>query len=197
MTQTERMKCFFDERAAHWDARGHADNTALLRGILSAAGLTKDMRILDIACGTGVLFPLLFESDPELVHGIDLSDEMVKLARKKADDLRIEVFAVDFYGFSPACRYDFAVAYNAYPHFIDKKLFAKKLYALLEKGGRFLIVHGRGREMINAHHNQGEAVHVSVPLRPCDEEALAFEGLFRIDLKIDTESCYALSGTAL
>ena len=197
MTQTERIKCFFDERAAHWDARGHADNTALLRGILSAAGLTEGARILDIACGTGVLFPLLLETNPQLIHGIDLSDEMVKHARKKTEDPRIELFAADFYEFSPACHYDFAVAYNAYPHFTEKARFAKKLHALLGKNGRFLIMHGRGREMINAHHNQGEAVHVSVPLDPCEEEALAFEGLFRIDLKIDTESCYALSGTAM
>ena len=191
----EHIKRFFDERAALWDTLGHSFYPAMLRGLLQAAGLKEGLRVLDIACGTGVMFPLLLESKPALLHGIDLSEEMVKHAREKASGA--EVFAADLYSYEPDEVYDFALIYNAYPHFTDKALFAKKLHALLNKGGRFLLMHGAGRGEINARHNASGAKPVSVPLLPCAEEAPNFEGLFQIDMMIDTDFAYAISGTAL
>lgn len=55
-------------------------------GIVAAARVEPGHRVLDVACGTGTLAQLLAESaGPEgSVVGIDLSERMLKVARRKA-----------------------------------------------------------------------------------------------------------------
>lgn len=189
------MKLFFNARAADWDAHCAPPDASALRALFLAAGVQEGLRVLDIACGTGVLFPSLLETSPALLHGIDLSAEMARLAREKHPDPRARVFEEDFYTFSSGTRYDLAVSYNAYPHFMDKARFVRQLHALLAPHGRFLVLHKGGRAQINACHSHAEAEHISVPLLPCAEEAKRFQGLFRIDMQLDTDACYVLSGT--
>lgn len=197
MEEQACMKQFFDARAAGWDAHCVLPDASSLRALFCAAGVQGGLRVLDIGCGTGVLFPALLETSPALVHGIDLSGEMAKRAREKHPDPRAHVFVEDFYTFSPDTRYDIAVSYNAYPHFTDKARFVQKLRSLLAPNGRFFVLHNGGHARINTCHSGGEAERISIPLLPCAEEAKHFEPFFRIDMQIDTEACYLLSGTKL
>jgi len=47
---------FFDQAAAGWDAQLRRNEPVIAR-ILDNAGVRSGVRVLDVACGTGVLIP--------------------------------------------------------------------------------------------------------------------------------------------
>lgn len=61
--------------------------------IEAAIGTAADKKILDVACGTGILSVLLAEQGA-LVTGIDLSEDMLTVARKRAAERSL---AIDFH----------------------------------------------------------------------------------------------------
>lgn len=182
---------FFDRLAPQWDGMAHASDDKI-DAILTQAGVPHGGRILDVACGTGILFPALFRRSPSLLRAIDLSPRMVALARTKHPGA--EVTAEDFYSFSQG-GFDCMVVYNAYPHFLDKPLFAAQAYRCLRPGGRLVVAHGCGRRALNTRHHAGPAQVVSTPLLSCTEEALRLGYHFSFDVMADEEDRYILSGT--
>ncbi|MBQ3108866.1 MAG: class I SAM-dependent methyltransferase, partial [Clostridia bacterium] len=108
----EHTRAFFDSMAENWDASTEYD-PAKTAAMLKIAGVPEHARILDVACGTGVLFPELLAFKPAYLRAIDLSPEMVRAAKAKFHE--IHVTAEDFYTF-PECGFDVITLYNAYPH---------------------------------------------------------------------------------
>ncbi|MEA5004051.1 MAG: class I SAM-dependent methyltransferase [Christensenella sp.] len=195
MQNTTEIQSFFDRLADTWDTYNQEDGEKL-RSMLSTTGLVRHAHILDIGCGTGILFPYLLEYAPAHIDAVDISARMVEIAQKKNTDARIHVYHTDFYDLPKSITYDVAVIYNAYPHFLDKPLFTEKLFSLLAPGGRFILMHGSGRKKINGVHHGRNASAVSTPLRPCIEEAQTLSRYFEIDTRVDTQDCYILSGTS-
>ena len=52
----QEIAAFFDRHAPQWDDHLVTDDTKL-KTILDAAGVGEHTTVLDVACGTGVLFP--------------------------------------------------------------------------------------------------------------------------------------------
>jgi cyclopropane fatty-acyl-phospholipid synthase-like methyltransferase len=189
------VKAYFDGQAGGWDARSHHE-PGKLRRIIRACDLHAGQRVLDVACGTGVLFPWLLSHDPSLLMGIDLSDGMTDIARKKYRDKRLRIVTADYYHLE-AGAFDRIIIYNAYPHFFDKERLAGKTYSLLAPGGRFVVAHDKGRDSLNEMHEARGARPYSVPLMPAREERRWFEPYFEIDSCIDTGDIYILSGMSM
>mgnify|MGYP001630451023 CR=1 FL=1 len=184
---------FFDKMASDWDEKVFLD-TDKVNTVFKIAGVPENARILDVACGTGVLIPSLLESHPEYVAAIDLSPAMIEVARSKYTESCLSIQTGNFYEFEER-GFDLITVYNAYPHFQDKAGFFRQAYNLLNPKGRLLVFHGSGREEINAcHKGEEEVERISTVLKPCQEEKLLMEQLFRVDVIIDTEEYYVLSG---
>ena len=73
---------YFDRCAPQWDARMVTDD-GKINGILDAAGVREHDVVLDVACGTGVLFPYYLNRNVAQVIGVDISPEMAKIAASK------------------------------------------------------------------------------------------------------------------
>ena len=73
---------FFDRVAASWDA-DMIKNDAIIGKILDNAEVEAGHHVLDVACGTGVMFPYYLERGVASVTGIDISPEMAKIAGEK------------------------------------------------------------------------------------------------------------------
>ena len=56
MIERSDVISFFDRCAPNWDAE-MIRNEPVIRTILDNAGIRAGMDVLDVACGTGVLFP--------------------------------------------------------------------------------------------------------------------------------------------
>lgn len=188
----EEIREFFNARAESWDA----DIPPVLPARSAAAvlsGARPGIRMLDIACGTGVMEPELLALGVEEIVGIDLAEKMIDRAREKfAGDARVRFVAGDLLDYTDA-PFHCALMYNAYPHFPNKAALLKKVASLLLPGGRFTVAHGAGRDKINAHH-QGSASGVSVGLGPAREEAAAWAPWFQVDVLADTPDIYVISG---
>lgn len=181
---------FFDEKAKIWDDE-LIINDDVVEAILLNGGVGEGTDILDIACGTGVLFPYYYEKGVASVTGIDISTEMVKIAKKKFP--RSTVINGDAEGFSFERQFDVIMIYNAFPHFMNPDSLFENLYKYLKKGGRISVAHGMSKEKIDLCH-KGVAQGVSKKLPKAEELALIMGKYFDIDTIISDSEMYQVSG---
>lgn len=184
---------FFDHCAPTWDQRT-VTNDAVIGRILDNAHVTAGADVLDIACGTGVLFPYYLRRGVSSVTGIDISPRMVEIAAEKwGSEERIRVLCADADTFTPQRTYDTIVVYNALPHFLDPAALIARLTALLKKGGRLTVAHGASRETIDRCH-RGAAQHVSNGLMSTEALHRLFTPYLHVDTVISDDTMYQVSG---
>jgi 2-polyprenyl-3-methyl-5-hydroxy-6-metoxy-1,4-benzoquinol methylase/predicted membrane protein len=181
---------FFDRLAPTWDDHKEVPEEKI-SGLIAKMNLRPGERVLDVACGTGVLEPFLVKAQVH-VRAIDVSGEMIEKAIKEHDDPSIHFQQADFYGFQDAEKYDVIICYNAYPHFSDKDGFAEEAAALLKNGGRLYIVHSLSREKINAIHSIPGAKKPAEALRSPKKEAFPFWKHFKKGYCQDDQDSYVL-----
>lgn len=184
---------FFDARALHWDDTHRSISPSRSQAVRLAVR-ERGAAILDIGCGTGVLFPELLAREPSTLVGVDISSGMAARAREKFDHVsELRVLCMDILAFEET-GFDCAIIYNAYPHFPDKERLIGHVASLLRPGGRLTVAHSRGREQINRCHANIPA-GVAVELRPACEESIQWQPWFHVDVQIDTADLYIISGT--
>ena len=184
---------FFDRCAPSWDAE-MIKSDVIIGKILDNAEVDAGMDVLDVACGTGVMFPYYLERNVASVTGIDISPEMAKIAQEKfAGESRIQVICGDVEEVSFDRKFDRIVVYNAFPHFPKPKRLIKILAGLLKEDGRLTIAHGASREAIDNHHN-GPASKVSNGLMTADSLKKLFDPHFDVEIMISNRRMYQLSG---
>ena len=84
---SNQIKSFFDEKAENWDLIVR-NNPEMIDAILTITGPLTGRKILDIACGTGILFSPILKQVPLEYHAIDLSDQNDRKGKGKADQPR-------------------------------------------------------------------------------------------------------------
>ncbi len=183
---------YFNQQAEHWDDHSHKDNQKM-KDILDICDLHSGQKVLDVGCGTGVLFPYLLAYEPDCLVGVDISKAMAEKARSKFKDERLVVLNEDFYNLIPYW-FDRVILFNAYPHFFNKPGLARKLFDVLNVGGRFIIAHDQGKDKINAVHIRKNASKYSIPLLPASIEWRFFGSLFTFNRSIDNGEQYVISG---
>ena len=184
---------FFDRCAPTWDA-DMIKNDVIIGKILDNAEVGPDMDVLDVACGTGVMFDYYLERNVASVIGIDISPEMAKIADAKyADNDKVQVICGDVEEQNFGKKFDRIVVYNAFPHFPKPKRLIKILAGLLKDGGRLTIAHGMSREAIDGHH-KGSASKVSNGLMAADSLKKLFDPYFDVEIMISNSRMYQVSG---
>ena len=189
MEQQEVIR-FFDRCAPSWDV-GLVRNEAVISAILDNAGVKAGVDVLDVACGTGVLFSDFLQRGVASLTAIDISPEMVKLARQKYPKVCVLCGDVEQTVFDQC--FDVIMIYNAFPHFPDPARLIGCLARWVKPGGRLSVAHGMSREMLN-HHHSGTASRVSVDLLEENELAALFAPYFDVDTVISDERMYQVAG---
>ena len=184
---------FFDRCAPNWDA-DMIKNDAIIGRILDNCEVAADMDVLDVACGTGVMFDYYLERNVASVTGIDISPEMAKIAGEKyADQPKVQVICGDVEEVKFDKKFDRIVVYNAFPHFPKPKRLIKILAKLLKENGRLTIAHGMSREAIDGHH-KGSASKVSNGLMSAESLKKLFDPHFEVEIMISNSRMYQVSG---
>lgn len=184
---------FFDRCAPTWDAE-MIKSDEIIGKILDNAEVEAGMDILDVACGTGILFPYYLQRGAASVTGIDISPEMAKIAAGKyAGEPKVQVLCGDVEEVAFDKKFDRIVVYNAFPHFPKPKRLIKILAGLLKEDGRLTIAHGQSREAIDNHHS-GSASKVSNGLMTADSLKKLFDPHFDVEIMISNRRMYQVSG---
>jgi len=181
---------FFDRCAPSWDA-GMIKSDEIIGKILDNTEVGEGQDVLDVACGTGVMFPYYLERKVASVTGIDISPEMAKIAAEKFPEIRVICGDVEEYAFDR--QFDVIVVYNAFPHFPEPARLIKRLCGLLKEGGRLTVAHGASREAIDGHH-KGSASKVSNGLMSADSLKKLFDPLFEVEILVQNSHMYQVSG---
>jgi demethylmenaquinone methyltransferase/2-methoxy-6-polyprenyl-1,4-benzoquinol methylase len=139
------------------------------------------------------LFPDYIHRNVASITGVDISPEMVKIAKEKFHDSKVEVICADIQTVDLEEKVDSVMIYNAFPHFPEpEKLFAH-LYECMKGNGRITVAHGMSRERIDAHH-RGGASKVSCGLMKADQLAAMMSKWFKMDTIISDDEKYIVSG---
>ena len=184
---------FFDRCAATWDA-DMIKSDVIIGKILDNAEVGAGMDVLDVACGTGVMFDYYLQRDVASVTGIDIAPEMAKIAAQKyAAEERVQVICGDVEEVTFGKKFDRIVVYNAIPHFPYPQRLIKILAGHLKEDGRLTIAHGASREAIDNHHN-GPASKVSNGLMAAETLKRIFDAHFNVEVVISNRYMYQVSG---
>ncbi|MCX7840556.1 MAG: class I SAM-dependent methyltransferase [Anaerolineae bacterium] len=144
---------FFDQSAAQWDAWENEETRARLRDIITALNIAPEADVLDVGCGTGILFPLLPQATNDKGHlvGLDISGEM--LVRAQSKGYRVMCVQGDAQDLPLVAQsFDWIICNAVLPHFPDKLRALRELARALREGGTLVICHANSRQTINEIH---------------------------------------------
>jgi ubiquinone/menaquinone biosynthesis C-methylase UbiE len=153
VNQVSSHQAFFDHAAATWDDMEAAGTRDRLARLVRELGIRPGDTVLDVGCGTGLLFPLLAVATGGLspVVALDLSAEMLRRARSRgfgfwclhADAAQLPLKSRAF---------AWVICNGVFPHFVDKLGTLCELGRVMGASGRLVIFHANGRQAINAIH---------------------------------------------
>lgn len=158
----DNHQAFFDELAAEWDLMFTAEDLERLSGIVDRMVTREGMDILDLGCGTGILFDLLRRKvgPTGSVTGVDFSFQMAQRACRNFPLANVNVVDADAISLPFAdASYDMAVAFSAFPHFSDQHKAMHEIQRVLKRGAKFHIIHLiSSKELSDMHQRIGGVV---------------------------------------
>ncbi len=187
----ETIREFFNDFAPRWDNEPICEKP-ILDIILDNGGVTENIDVLDVGCGTGVLFPYYLERNVKSITAVDLSPEMVKIAKSKFP--QAEIICDDAESISFDHQFDVIMIYNAFPHFPNPLMLIENLSKTLKPNGRINIAHGMSKKELDDVHMKS-AGKVSNILPECEELKKMLEPYFNVDIMISNDKMYQVTGT--
>ncbi len=182
---------FFDNQAQFWDAQ-QIRNEEIIDIILCKGGVREGVSVLDVACGTGVLFPDYKKRKVASVTGIDISRQMVNIAKSKFPEYDVICDDAETYYFEK--KYDAVMIYNAFPHFINAERLIENLSKAIKIDGRLTVAHGMSKEVLEKCHSD-KAKNISLPLSEKEEISALLSSFFDVDIMVSDSRMFVVSGT--
>ena len=186
----ETIRDFFNNFAPQWDYEPIAEKE-IIDTVLDNGDIKENVDILDVACGTGVLFPYYLERKVKSITAVDLSPELVKIAKSKFP--QADVICGDAENFTFPHQFDAIMIYNAFPHFPEPEKVIENLSKHLKSGGKISIAHGLSKKELDEVHLKS-AGKVSNILPECEELAEMLKPYFNVDIMISNDKMYQVSG---
>ncbi|MFQ6008598.1 MAG: class I SAM-dependent methyltransferase [Candidatus Zixiibacteriota bacterium] len=159
---------FFDSLAAEWDLMFTAEDLERLSHLVDDLGVTEGMNILDLGCGTGILFDILRRKVGQngSVTGVDFSIKMAQKAYRNFPFANVNVVDADAIMLPFAdSTFDMAVAFSAFPHFSEQQKAIDEIHRVLKPKAKFYIIQlVSSKELSELHHRIGGVVeHDEIP----------------------------------
>ena len=187
------VRPFFDKLADSWDAM-ECIPPVRINTLLDNTGSFEGKDVLDVACGTGVLFPYYKSRNVLHVTAVDISGEMLRIAQNKiGNDPLFTLICDDIEAISFDHTFDRIVVYNAFPHFENAERLIAHLSSLLSENGVLTVAHGLSRARLLQHHS-GSACNVSNPLPEVEDLATVFAKYLTVTTVISNDEMYQVAG---
>lgn len=179
---------FFDRMAAEWDLDYTAEDLERLSRLVDSMDVAAGSHILDLGCGTGILFDMLRRKTGErgTVTGVDFSIQMVKRAHRNFPFENVNVVDADVVALPFADKtFDLSVGFRAFPHFEDKSKALAEIHRVLKPGGKLCFIHLVSSKQLAMHHHRQGGVVADDTIPTADQMQKLFAGAGFKNLAID------------
>jgi ubiquinone/menaquinone biosynthesis C-methylase UbiE len=131
---------FFDHIAPVYDTWANGQHARMAARLVDLAAPVKDEQVLDVGTGTGLVAHLVAErTDPGLVIGIDLSPNMLAIARsRKTGNIQFMGMAAEHLVFRPA-TFDMVTMGEALAYLADPTRALAEAHRVLRPEGRLAL----------------------------------------------------------
>ena len=187
---------YFNGLAEEWEAKKIAEATEI-ENLLAKMDWNNCHTILDIGCGTGVLFPYLekITNQQMKIYAMDFAECMItEAAQKKYPSIRLLCGCARYLPMRDN-SFDRIIAFHVFPHIKGKLLTLKECWRVLKPNGELAILHIHSSEKINAIHREiGGAVkeHYLPPAHQMGK--ILHETGFYVKAAIDRSGEYYVGG---
>lgn len=185
------IRDIFNNLAFKWDEICSHDDFKL-RKIIELSTVKNGSKILDVGTGTGVLVSYLLDTFPSSLTAIDISDNMISIAKSKYIGRDVNFVTGDIMDYNEG-GFDYVFLYSVYPHFTDKKILFKHLHSIMNIEGKIVIAHSQSKEKINEVHSKSDHFQNHV-LQSGTSTSKIMSNYFAIDMIIDNKDMYYVSG---
>lgn len=110
----------------------------IIKEKLKSLNLSKDSRILDLGCGTGLLGKTIVDIFPNLV-GVDISSNMIEETRKKDIYSKLHINDIDDFLLNNKEEFDLIVAPDVFIYIADLQTIFSCIKKCLSKDGYFIF----------------------------------------------------------
>jgi Methylase involved in ubiquinone/menaquinone biosynthesis len=117
--------------------RGFYERLVILPSLLKLLGDVKGKKILDIGCGPGLYASLLTQKGA-VVHGIDISSELIGIAKKEAPTAELIIGDATRLPYKNL-EFDIIIALHVLYYLKSWDQVLKEIHAVLKKGGIFIF----------------------------------------------------------
>jgi arsenite methyltransferase len=154
-THSESLRQEFNRWAEAGRGEGmEQDHLPIVLPVLDRMRLAPEDNVLDLGCGAGWLARLLAEQVPEgRLVGVDISDEMIRRARRNNLDLENAMFVIGEAEEIPwdANFFTHAISVEAAYYWPDPLASLREIHRVLREGGSAWILVNYYRENVHAH----------------------------------------------
>lgn len=146
-TYGERWYTAYDDPIALLRAESKAKVPWVLERIKKSFKI-EDVELLDVGCGGGFLTNALAEENFKAIHGVDLSEESVRVAKNHDKTGKVQYQSADAFHLPfPDQSFDVLTAMDFLEHIEDPKAVIQEFSRVLRPGGIF-IYHTFNRNLI-------------------------------------------------
>ncbi|MGL5435480.1 MAG: class I SAM-dependent methyltransferase [Lachnospiraceae bacterium] len=139
MDYNQKSKAAYNKKAERFNNTLEGKVTRKFHASLIANMALKDSDVvLDVACGTGTLLSAMAKEKDINGYGIDLSDQMIKVAAKDNPSMEFYTSDCEHLPFED-CAFDMITVCTGYHHFPDVSAFANESYRVLKDSGSIYI----------------------------------------------------------
>jgi len=129
----------YNNMAGHYDTSFDGRFTKKFKeALVRAVQLTKEDKVLDVACGNATLLAMFAEEETIQGYGVDISDQMIAAAKSRYPKMNLSVASCEKLPFEDEAMNVVTVS-ASYHHFPDVAAFAKEAKRVLKPGGRIYI----------------------------------------------------------
>ncbi len=144
-------KTYFNETYQSWQKELTLEKRKIISQTLALLKLHTTDAVLDIGCGTGVLYDALNALGLYQYLGLDISENMLLAFNTVFPDA--ETVCGNFDQVIHLNQsFDLCIIFNSIPHFENLEIVFKNAYNHLNPKGKFAIVHARTRQGLKEHH---------------------------------------------